>query len=82
MDDGGFPLRGGTDFHSPVRDLVSPSREEQSKWACGALLYTAALASFKLWGNCALACQYLRMAVKANPYVLLRILGRVSRPSQ
>ena len=43
--------------------------------------YTSALAAFRLWGDCELARQYLLIAARLNPQVLLKILAKVDRPS-
>lgn len=75
-----IPPKGGTDFKPPSRELAADSREEDLQLSCGSLLYTAALASFKLWGDSPQAQQYLRAASKSNPNILMRILGRVTRP--
>jgi hypothetical protein len=80
-DRGGIPIRGGTAFSEPSREQMLAEREQQlSKHGDGAFLYTAALASFKLWGDCPQSRQYLKTAANANPNVLLKVLGRVSRP--
>lgn len=78
-DRGESPLKGGTDFKAPSRDPMTDGREDH-KFSCGSLLYTAALASFKLWGDSLQAQQYLKAASMANPNILMRILGRVTRP--
>lgn len=81
-DRGSIPPRGGTAFEPPSPRPLSVERYEQLKdWCLGALPYTAALAAFKLWGNCALACQYLRIGAAVNPIILTKILGRSSKPS-
>ncbi|KAJ7153296.1 hypothetical protein C8R46DRAFT_473579 [Mycena filopes] len=75
------PLRGGTAFRPPRRGLLTDKDEKElSKSGPGELLHTAALASFRLWGNCPEAVQYLRIAARANPHVLVKILGRRSQP--
>ena len=80
-DTGIPPIRGGTAFKPPSRDLINATREKSlSKSGSGAALYTAALASFKLFGNCEQSQQYIRMAAKANPHVLLKILACVRQP--
>lgn len=81
-DRGEDPLKGGTDFKAPSRDPMTEARAKRLESDCGSLLYTAALASFKLWGDSLQAQQYLRAASKANPNILMRILGRVTRPDE
>jgi hypothetical protein len=62
-DKGGTPVRGGTVFKEPSRELMSAEREKNlSEYGDGAFLYTAALASFKLWGDCPQSRQYLKTA--------------------
>jgi len=80
----GAPLeRGGTIFRFPMPDLLTPDQEQRlSKWGSCSLLYTAALAAFKLSGNTPQACQYLRVASKSNPHVLVKILTRTPKPNQ
>lgn len=73
---------GGTDFGKPSSDHLSTSREEDLlDYAQGALVYTAAIASFKLFGDCPLSSQYLRIAAKLNPNILVKILGKKKPPS-
>lgn len=73
--------QGGTVFETPSKQLWSDDVEESlSKFGTTAILYTAALASFKLFGNCPQSCQYLRTAARANPHVLVKILGKKTRP--
>jgi hypothetical protein len=81
QDKGGIPPRGGTAFQPPGNDQMTVEREKTlSEWGCGAQLYTAALASFRLFGDCPQSQQYLRIAARANPHVLIKILGQRSRP--
>ncbi|KAJ7452748.1 hypothetical protein B0H11DRAFT_283446 [Mycena galericulata] len=83
--DGTPPPRGGTAFQAPRRSLLSEEREKTLSdpfWSPAIQLHNAALASFKLWGDCPEAAQYLRMAVRANPHILVKILGRRSRPGE
>lgn len=79
----GVPLpRGGTDFGEPSDALYTPEIEAKlSECWSGEMVHTAALASFKLRGDCEQSQQYLRIAAKVNPFILLRIIGRISRPS-
>ncbi|CDO74022.1 hypothetical protein BN946_scf185043.g72 [Trametes cinnabarina] len=75
------PPRGGCTFEPPSRAPLSRDFiEKNKKNGPGSMLYTAALASFKLWGDCELARQYLRLAASVNPYVLLKILAKVEKP--
>ncbi|KAJ3505760.1 hypothetical protein NMY22_g17468 [Coprinellus aureogranulatus] len=80
----GIPMqRGGTDFKEPSRELYTPEVEEKLNecWS-GVMVHTGALASFKLWGDCDLSRQLLRIAAKVNPFILLRILGKITRPTE
>ncbi|KAF5326031.1 hypothetical protein D9611_000729 [Ephemerocybe angulata] len=77
------PVRGGTLFKEPSKDTLSDEEEAKfSTYCCGELIHTAALASFKLFGDCEQSRQYLRIASKANPHILLRILGKIRRPDE
>lgn len=80
VNSGEIPPRGGTVFHAPEKKLLPQADEERVSRYHGSLLYTAALASFKIWGDCPESCQYLRIASKANTNVLVKVLGRKSRP--
>ena len=81
---GEIPERGGTNFSPASDDVLSTALEERltNGYAKGEIAYTGALASFKLYGGCPLACQFLRIAAKNNPTVLMRILARVRQPSE
>ncbi|KAF5326034.1 hypothetical protein D9611_000722 [Ephemerocybe angulata] len=83
MDTGMPPKRGGTLFKKPTNKALSAAEEERlsDRWSSGELMHTAALASFKLFGDCELLRQYLRIASKVNPYILVRILGNIRRPN-
>ncbi|OSC99218.1 hypothetical protein PYCCODRAFT_1470472 [Trametes coccinea BRFM310] len=75
------PPRGGCTFEPPSQAPLSQEFIEQNKGrAPGSMLYTAALASFKLWGDCVLSRQYLRLAASVNPHVLLKVLAKVEKP--
>lgn len=75
------PPRGGTVFQTPSSDCLSTEHEEYlSRHGDGSMLHSAALASFQLWGNCPVARQYLRIAARANPVILTKILARLDRP--
>ncbi|RXW13595.1 hypothetical protein EST38_g12256 [Candolleomyces aberdarensis] len=83
FDDGSSPPRGGTLFKEPKKTLFTETQETKlSKYCTGELIHTAALASFKLFGDCPQSQQYLRIASKVNPHILVRILGRVTRPTE
>ncbi|KAF5326334.1 hypothetical protein D9611_000725 [Ephemerocybe angulata] len=78
------PPHGGTVFATPTQDLLSNDDEvrlTKLAFVVGELAYTAALASFKVFGDCPLSTQYLRMASKINPHIILRIIGRVRQPN-
>ncbi|KAJ7597564.1 hypothetical protein C8J56DRAFT_322921 [Mycena floridula] len=68
-------------FREPKYEPLSPETEKSLDWNHGAILYSAALACFKLRGDCPLARQYLRISAKANPNVLIKILGRKTKPA-
>ena len=72
---------GGCNFSAPQNDLPESASDETSlRWASGQLLYTAALASFKLFGDIPISRTYLKMAATCNPHVLLKILAQVKKP--
>ncbi|KAJ7087158.1 hypothetical protein C8R44DRAFT_687388 [Mycena epipterygia] len=76
-------VRGGTVFQPPSQALLPPETEElYSKYAASHLTHTAALAAFKLWGRCPQAAQFLRIAVRANPAILVKIIARRPRPTE
>ena len=78
-----WPPRGGCTFETPNKTPLPASFAEDKslKYAPCSILYTAALASYKLWGDCEIARQYLSVASKANPHILVRILAKVEQPS-
>ncbi|KAJ7105501.1 hypothetical protein C8R43DRAFT_1046632 [Mycena crocata] len=81
--DGTPPPRGGTVFQAPHHQLFSAEREKRLSdplWSPAVHLHNAALASFHLWGATPQAEQYLRIAARANPHILVKILGRRSVP--
>lgn len=81
QEKGESPHRGGTAFEAPTKDVMPVVREKSLyKWGPGAQLYTAALASFRLFGDCPQSRQYLRIAAHVNPHVLIKILGSRTRP--
>ncbi|KAG7097973.1 hypothetical protein E1B28_005283 [Marasmius oreades] len=78
LDD--LPPGGGTKFLPPRRDLYTAEEQRKLKNYEATILYTAALASFKLWGDGEEARMYLRLAAGANPKVLVKLLGRIRKP--
>ncbi|KAI0663084.1 hypothetical protein C8Q70DRAFT_1042671 [Cubamyces menziesii] len=75
------PPRGGCTFEPPSQATLTKEFIEQTKKRSDeSMVYTAALAAFKLWGDCELARQYLRIAAYVNPFVLAKILAKVERP--
>ncbi|KAF9221491.1 hypothetical protein BS17DRAFT_796994 [Gyrodon lividus] len=73
--------RGGTNF-GPPSSLCMPSSVEEkiSKYTEGAIAYTAALAAFKVFGDCEIARQYLRISARINPIILTKILAKIEKP--
>jgi hypothetical protein len=69
---------GGCNFSAPQNELPESTSDDQ--WASGEILYTAALASFKLFGDIPISRTYLKMAATSNPHVLLKILAQVKKP--
>jgi hypothetical protein len=76
----GPPERAGSVFKKPVRKIGDAVNEKYYSECATGIIYTAALSSFRLWGDCQESRQYVRAAAKANPHVLVRIMGRRSRP--
>ncbi|KAI0959817.1 hypothetical protein AcW1_004533 [Taiwanofungus camphoratus] len=75
------PERGGCTFEPPSKEPFTEERYKKLCKFCSAeLAYTGALATFKLWGNCELARQYLSIAARNNPHVLLKILAKIEQP--
>ncbi|KAK0199280.1 hypothetical protein DFS33DRAFT_1457463 [Desarmillaria ectypa] len=74
------PYRGGTAFKAPEPKLFSPEVEKEVDLSPCSMSYAAALAAFKLWGDCEESRQYLRIASKANPHVMVKVLGRIKYP--
>lgn len=80
--DGAPMSRGGTLFGEPRREPHPPNVEKKLEKCWGSeFIHTAAYASFKLLGDCELSRQYLRIAAKVNPFILLRVLGKITKPS-
>ncbi|KIM42077.1 hypothetical protein M413DRAFT_143938 [Hebeloma cylindrosporum] len=77
----GCPPRGGTVFKAPRRDPGKPRSESELRWESSQILYTAALASFKLFGDCHTSQAYLKMSAISNPHILVKILARVQKPA-
>ncbi|THH33773.1 hypothetical protein EUX98_g385 [Antrodiella citrinella] len=75
-----LPL-GGCTFAEPSKAQLSGRTMQQiSKSSTKAsFLYDAALAAFKLWGACELASEYLLLAVRLNPIVLVKVLAKVQQ---
>jgi hypothetical protein len=72
---------GGCTFEAPQKELPEFAADDASlRWASGQILYTAALASFKLFGDIPMSQSYLRMAATCNPHILLKILAQVKKP--
>lgn len=75
------PPSAGILFKEPSQKVMPIAHEEGlAKSGPGSFLYTAALASFKLYGDCPQSRQYLKLAAKAQPNVLIKVLGRIARP--
>ena len=72
------------DGKTPPRQapLTTQAMEKMSDYTKADLLYTAALAAFRLWGDCELARQYLLIGARLNPQILLKILAKVDKPSE
>ncbi|KAI0370235.1 hypothetical protein BV20DRAFT_305450 [Pilatotrama ljubarskyi] len=80
-DEYSAPPRGGCTFEPPSKTPLSQDFiKENKEHGPGAILYTAALASFKLWGDCEIARQYLRISASVNPNVILKVLAKVDKP--
>ena len=74
---------GGCAFKAPQKELPESAIDDASlQWTSGQILYTAALASFKLFGDIPTSRTYLKMAATCNPHVLLKILAQVKKPRQ
>ncbi|KAI0699408.1 hypothetical protein BC835DRAFT_1304485 [Cytidiella melzeri] len=80
-EDGTSPPKGGCAFTPPSSaPLTKAQLDKLSSCVEGAIAYTAALASFRLYGDTKLARQYLIYAASVNHNVLLKVLGRVAQP--
>lgn len=81
--DGDYPPKGGCTFSPPSLDpLTEIQLKKFNQYENAAIPYSAALATYRLRGDCKLARQYLVHAASINPHVLLKVLGRVDRPSE
>ncbi|KAJ6589753.1 hypothetical protein B0H19DRAFT_1104631 [Mycena capillaripes] len=83
------PELGGTAFDPPHRELLSETEmdemiatRETDSGVQGAVVHTAALAAFKLWGDCPQSQQYLELAARVNPLILFKILGQIDIPKR
>lgn len=81
MRTGTPPPLGGCKFDPPSQTPLSQERLGGFKYCESSLIYPAALAAFKLWGDCELARQYLKLAAELNPHVLRKILARAEQPA-
>lgn len=73
---------GGTKFGKPHSiPLLASEEEKLVKHFKDSLMYTAAYASFKLYGDCPQSRQYLRLAATINPIILVKILAKIKIPS-
>jgi len=74
------PAQGGTVFVPPNPDVPKRIDDKELEFTSCAILYSAALASFRVFGNCEQSRLYLEMAAKSNPIILMKILAKVKRP--
>ncbi|KAJ7925617.1 hypothetical protein B0H13DRAFT_2569451 [Mycena leptocephala] len=79
----GTPISGGTAFREPSDKLLPPETEEKyaQRAPCG-MMYSAALAAFRLWGRSPQTAQLLRIAARTNPGILAKIIARRARPTE
>ncbi|KAH8106247.1 hypothetical protein BXZ70DRAFT_918821 [Cristinia sonorae] len=73
--------RGGCHFKPPSSQPLTAVKMSHmpSPWLRACFLYDAALAAFKLWGDCKLARQYLLLAAKQNPIILVKIMAKTAQ---
>ncbi|KAG2343232.1 hypothetical protein BDR05DRAFT_976043 [Suillus weaverae] len=65
---------------TPPRDCLSSEHKQALlKRGDGSMLRTAALACFRLWGHCPVDRQCLRLAARANPTILTKILAKIDK---
>ncbi|TBU48452.1 hypothetical protein BD309DRAFT_997599 [Dichomitus squalens] len=81
----GTPLRGGCAFERPTgaplsQDVLAFHRVKCPWVVASEHFLTAALAAFRLWGDCGLARQCLSMGAHTCPIVMRRILGGSAKP--
>lgn len=80
-----IPPRGGCLFKAPASAPFTPSQMEklEKSFIKATFLYDAAYCAYKLWGRTStLATQYLVLAAKLNPIVLVKVLGKAERQSE
>lgn len=79
---GTYPEGGGLPFKNPRRDIYPTDEEswERLTFTKCSLSYTAAYASFKLWGDCEASRQYLQIAAEGCRHVLVKILAKIKKP--
>ncbi|KAJ7730155.1 hypothetical protein B0H16DRAFT_1775244 [Mycena metata] len=83
FETGRTPIRGGTLFPPPSKKLLDAETEDRfARYAPCNMVYTAALAAFKLWGLCAQSAQFLRIAARTNPAILAKIIARRAQPKE
>lgn len=77
-----FDIRRSTDFDPALvgRAGERVRKNIESMWFSD-MIYSAAIASFELWGSCELSRTLLREASKKNPIIIRKILGRAEAPS-
>ncbi|KAF7800007.1 hypothetical protein EIP86_011250 [Pleurotus ostreatoroseus] len=78
LDNDGYPPRGETP--PPSQEPLSAERMKEQRFTRAEVLYSSALAAFRLWGDCELARQYLLMGAQLNPQILIKILAKIDRP--
>ena len=72
----------GVDFSTPPDKTPLSQKMVREHWTKADTMYSAALAAFCYWGDCLLARQYILIAVRLNPQILLKILAKIDRPSE
>ncbi|KAI0676909.1 hypothetical protein C8Q78DRAFT_1065590 [Trametes maxima] len=75
---------GGCVFQSPRSEPLDEREFGRLKggWVSAALQLDAAYAAFKLWGDCELARQYLRLGTESNPLIFAKMLAMYKNPSK
>ncbi|KAI0356592.1 hypothetical protein OH77DRAFT_1400962 [Trametes cingulata] len=81
--DGEGRPRGGCVFEPPNPEPLTQRMIDwlSEPWSPASLLLDAAYASFRLWGDCVLARQYLRLGTRANPLIFTKILAMRDQPT-